>query len=517
MDERADRVLDLLHQMIGIDSLTATNKEQQMETWLRQQLQAMGETVQAGVLPLEADPAGRSVVYGFLRGTGTKTIIFMNHHDVVGNEAYGNLADLAFSPEPLCQALMDAETDEVVLDDLRSGEWLVGRGSCDMKGGMAAQLAVFEEYADQVQTEVNLLFLSVPDEESFSAGMRAALPFLRNLKEKEALTYELLVDCEPNQQEEGRLTAYTGSVGKLLPVILVQGKATHISDYRHGLNPLGILSRIVAATEGNPSLADYCDDEQTPPPVWMHLRDNKDQYDFSLPYRATAYASFLSYDKTPADILRILKETAAEAVAVALGQVQGTDKVPVVTFEEIVAQAKAVPGFSDFYLATLHASEKTILSGQSNYPEQTLVLIEQVLDYAGMTEPMVVLAFAPPYYPAADSRRMGRDGFPRLLRDLSQTFPVRFNHYFNGVSDCSYCGIDAAFDTHMMEINTPLWGNTYSFDLQLLQALQIPFLLLGPWGKDLHSRAERVHIPGVTSLLPEELRYIVEWFRLQGM
>lgn len=508
--DRKKRILTVLEQLISIDSQTDTEKEQAVETYLLHWLHSCEHT-EAGLIPA-GDAWGRSTVYGLVRSADKKadTIIFMNHHDVVDTSAYGLLSGDAFSPELLKQQLLQTETDEEVLADLRSGEWLFGRGSCDMKGGMAAQLAVFEAYANKPGM-VNLLFLSVPDEESFSVGMRTVLPFLQDLQDKMGLTYRLLVDCEPNQREQGRLTAFSGSVGKLLPVVLVQGKAVHIGNYHAGLNPLGLLADIVVATEGRQEWADTCDGEMSPPPVWMYMRDRKGQYDFSVPHRAAAYASFLAYDKTPADVIAILKKVAQSAVTKNAARTHTASLVPVMTVSEWLQRVASIPGFDEFYTKLRYQSEEAIRAGHSTYPEETITILEKILDFCGETEPLILVAFAPPYYPAADSLKMGDAAFPRLLADLEERFPICFQRYFNGVSDCSYCGIDPTLDTAAVEQNTPLWGRTYSFDLSLLQQLQIPFMLLGPWGKELHGRCERIQIESVTSVLPTELQYIVEW------
>lgn len=509
--ERQQKVLGLLKQMIGIDSLTDTIQECDMEAWLLKQLASFGETVTSGRIPVQ-DNTGRGAVYGFIcsRSQKSDTVIFMNHHDVVDRKAYGKLSPYALSPELLQEQLLKTETNPEIVADLKSGQWLFGRGSCDMKGGIAAQLAIFEEYA-AVPGDINLLFLSVPDEESFSAGMRAAVPFLQEIKNKYGLTYRVLVNCEPNSREDDCLTAFTGSVGKVLPVTVVQGKAVHIGSYRKGINPLGILARLIAATEGNPILADSCGNEMSPPPAWMFFRDRKMQYDFSLPQRAAAYASFLSFTKTPADIMAILKKEAAVAITDSLQNVEKQFSMPVRTFGELLLQVREQPNFDAFYQALLMDSNTRIQQGDSNYPEQTIAIIEAVLDFSGLTEPMVILAYAPPYYPAADSLEFSDNRFRDLVASLSDTFPVHFEHYFNGVSDCSYCGIGTSFDAKAYEDNAPLWGNSYSFDIGLLQQMHIPFLLLGPWGKDLHDRGERVHIQSVTSVLPEKLRFVLKW------
>jgi arginine utilization protein RocB len=507
--DREKRVLELLRQMIAINSETATEKEQAMEVYLLHVLSKIKENVWCGSLPVRNDSLGRSVVYGFIEGRRADTLIFMNHHDVVGCEAYGKLAPYSFSPEILAEKLRHSEIDLETETDLDSNEWLFGRGACDMKGGIAAQLTVFEEYAAH-PGNMSLLFLSVPDEESYSAGMRSALPFLQQLQKERNLRYRLLVNCEPNHKEQDNLIAYTGSVGKLLPVVLVQGKAVHISKYAEGINPLGILARLVSRTEGNWNLADQCEGESTPPPSWMYLRDEKKQYDFSLPWRASAYASFLTFKKTPEEVLRILKKETQASIKAALAQARIQYEVPVLSYEELLNKAKHIPGFFTFY-NTLQYIETEKLKQGGNYPSVTIDLMAQILDFMEEREPVVIIGFAPPYYPAVDSRNMGDKSFHAVLQAVTTCLPVRFDQYFIGVSDCSYCGLDSTVDSTVCQDNMPLWGEAYQFDLKALSDISIPFILLGPWGKDLHCRTERVHISSVSRVLPCVLRQILTY------
>lgn len=507
---RDSRILQLLRELIAADSETGTAKEQAAEEYLLRLLSSMKGNIETGRIPVPDDRYQRAVIYGFIEGTGKKTVIFMNHHDVVSCEAYGDLAPLAFSPDELREALLQSEEHGDVRRDLESGQWLFGRGSCDMKGGTAAQLAVFEEYA-AAPGRVNLLFLSVPDEESYSAGMRAALPFLQVLQQQRRLQYSLLVNCEPNQMEQGRLVAYTGSVGKLLPVVIVQGKAVHISQYKQGLNPLAVIARMIVATEGNWQLADYCGSEITPPPVWMYARDCKEQYDFSLPWRASAYASFLTFEKTAEDVLQLLQHTAEQAVRDTLTATQCELPVEVISYSCLLERATLRPGFDEYY-KSLQEAACVRLSKGSTYPAETIAVMTGVLDFIGSMEGVVVVGYAPPYYPAVDSFCGASAQFIHLLQQLVETEPLCFQHYFTGVSDCSYCGLGEGASFSAFQSEMPLWGRAYSFNCDSLAALHIPFLLLGPWGKDLHCRTERVHIASVTQTLPKRLTRILNFW-----
>lgn len=509
--EKEQRVLDILKEMIAIDSETNTAKEVDMEKYLQKKLSSMGDMVKVSLMRVPNDPAGRSVVCGFIPGRKKDTVIFLNHHDVVGTEAYGILRDDAFSPDRLLQELIQFEKDESVLSDLKSGEWMVGRGSCDMKGGAAAQLAVFEEYAAQGGGETGLLFVSLPDEESYSTGMRTAVPVLKELRDTYGLIYRVLINSEPNEKENGKIVAFTGSVGKLLPVVIVQGKSVHVGNYQQGINPLGVLSRIVAETEGDASLADTCGDEMTPPPAWIFQRDRKDKYDVSLPHRAAACANFMTYTKTPEDVMYLLRNVAQKAVADALSHTGPGLSMEVMTSAELLKRAEDYPGFDVFYENAKNNSFIRFQKGETSYAQETIRLIEAVLDFTGMNQPMVIITFAPPYYPAADSLILHDGRYGGLRQVIGEMTDIRYDHYFNGVSDCSYCCVDPNLDESLLEHNLPLWGKSYGFDFSAMEEMQIPFLLLGPWGKDLHERTERVNIDSVSSRLPNVLRKVISY------
>ena len=399
--------------------------------------------------------------------------------------------------------------------DLLSGEWLFGRGCCDMLGGTAVQMALLAEQAEKVlqkddkskktqngknvlvekpvktlrpgpdeavvddgdeeelfgpgkaDTSGALLFLSVPDEESFSVGMRGSLSLLEGLEEQFNLDYRLAICAEPNQRlADGKTqVVYSGSIGKLLPVVLVQGKLVQVGSYREGLNPLGILSRVVAATEGDKTFTERYGDEVSVPPVWMYVRDLKEGYDFSLP--------------------------------------------KLMTWVTLWQQAKQHSGFEKFWQETERKKRELLQEEHKTFPEVTLWLMQRTLDFLNFDQPAVVFGFAPPYYPAVRSEEMKDARFAVYKKALSALQEVEIKTYFPGVSDCSYCGIPEGTQNPMYQVNTPLWGNEYHFAVDALARLQIPFFLFGPWGRDLHQAGERVNRYSLTEEYPAVLRKLL--------
>jgi arginine utilization protein RocB len=399
--------------------------------------------------------------------------------------------------------------DEDTNKDLVSGEWLFGRGSCDMKGGIAVQLALLEEYSQNPDAG-NLLFVSVPDEESFSAGMRGALWLFEEFKKDWDLDYKLLINCEPNEQIGGKQVVSVGSVGKLLPVVLVQGKAVQIGSYYEGVNPIVVLSEIVCATEGDLNLVEICDTEKTVPPVWNFMRDLKESYDFSLPQRAVGYCNILTFYKTPADIMQLFLDRCRGVVTKMQVKRKSTIETKVMPYSDLLILAQKKKGF-DIFLAKLKQDiERKVRLQGIDYPSVTIQVMQEVLNFANVVEPIIIVAFAPPYYPAANSVKLASTTFTEVMKTISSCLPVIFKQYFLGVSDCSYCGVDRPIAGRYYATNTPVWGSLYSFDIGAVNRLKMPFVLLGPWGKSLHQRTERVNIASLTLVLPGTLKTVIK-------
>ena len=512
-------ILEILKQLMACAGVTNTEQEKNAETWMldffRQQPYFQKHPDLCGLFPIPDDPLGRSTVWALVtteeKTPDTPTVILMGHHDVVAADVYGEAEPWAFDMDNITAHLNEKMLSPEANTDLLSGEWMFGRGCCDMLGGTAVQMAVLKQRAEAVPQGSNedkgaLLFISVPDEESFSVGMRGTLLLLEKLKEEYCLNYRLAVCAEPNQRSaDGQIQMiYSGSIGKLLPVVLVQGKPVQIGSCREGVNPLGILSRIVAATEGDEAFTETCEGEVSVPPVWMYARDLKEGYDFSLPRRAAGYCNVLTFRKTPAQVLAYFLgkiRAAAESVP---------QPVAVMTWVTLWQQAKLQEGFAAFWRETEGRVQMMLQEQHKTYPEVTLWLMQATLDFLKMNKPLVLLGFAPPYYPAVRSEDMKNAArFEKYKKTITVLQKVKIEPYFPGVSDCSYCGLPAGTAANAWQANTPLWGRAYRFDTEALERLQIPFFLFGPWGKDLHQIGERVNRYSLTEEYPAVLEKLL--------
>ena len=97
---------------------------------------------QTGKYLLPEDSFGRSVPWGLVKGRNgsRKTIILTGHYDVVDTEEYGNERALAYDVEKWEDLVKSGNAlpgmPEEVKKDFLSGDWMFGRGTADMKGGL---------------------------------------------------------------------------------------------------------------------------------------------------------------------------------------------------------------------------------------------------------------------------------------------------------------------------------------------------------------------------------------------
>ena len=242
----------------------------------------------------------------------------------------------------------------------------------------------------------------------------------------------------------------------------------------------------------------------------MQVRDGKKAYDFSLPARAVGYCSVQTFNRSPQQVMEYFRTKLEQALAQQAARYPEAPTMPLLTSQELLALAQQKPGFEEWNRAALEEVRQGIYEKGHSYPDETLTYVQGVLDFLNYTQPVGIIGFAPPYYPATNSLLMEKPYFQKLQQVLQRTMKVKYEEYFLGVSDCSYCGLTTSDQPEDYKNNTPLWGTLYSFDMEALAQLQVPFMLLGPWGKNLHEVTERVNLKSLTEELPRALRAVTE-------
>ena len=540
--ELSKKIMTIFNDLVSIRSDTETPFEKDIERYLYDWFGRLDyfkkNPDQFGREPLEADPLDRAVIWALIKGNGANTIILLNHHDIVNPFDYGTLAENAFNPKKLMKMLSELKLPEEARDDLDSGDWIFGRGTADMKSGAAIQMALIEEYSRKRNFDGNLLFISVPGEEFMSLGMINSVGLIARLKEKFNLGYQILIDSEPHQREKDcNGVIYEGTAGKLLALVYVRGKKAHVGDVFAGFNPLLLLSEIVLQTELNTGFSDAVFDEVAPPPTWMFLRDRQSVYDGSLPMSAGGCLSIISLSSKPTDIVsqlttiienacrKIIKEIEAHYAKykeknISAGEINPWE-IKVKSFSDIYQMALNNSGqeFIDDYQQTFEDLMDQIQKNQKNIHESTFILIEKVLEHISILSPIVVLSFAPPYYPP-----LANYNYPSLTPSVSSLGDeiISFAHkelnekykklnYFMQISDMSFASFhDFADAVTSIGSNMPFWDKYYGRISNESATLSMPVINIGPWGKDLHKFTERVYKPDLNERTYRILKHSID-------
>ena len=540
MTDWKSRIEPLFYRLVATRSDTNTLYEavieEQILSWIKDLKYFQKNPENVGTIPIANDPLERQVIWALMKGRGKKTIVLIHHHDAVDIEDYGSLKKSALRPADLKKALSCRDVKKSVKKDIDSGDWIFGRGTADMKAGAAIQLSLLAAISEEKGFEGNILLLSVPDEESFSKGMLAAVELMCELQSIFNLEFVLSINSEPYfNNVKNKAIMYEGSVGKIMPIVYVKGVKSHIGDPFNGINPSIILANIQAMTELNVELCDQVASEATPPPVWINFRANKKSYDASIPESATGYFNWLTFTKTPNQVIEILKEISALALDRTLfnfkysyqsfcqmnkTEVDEIDFEPkVLDFATLFEMAldKGADEFKKSYKRFENKVNGLLVDNEITQPEASIKLLEFTADYIDLDGPVVVVAISGPYYPHVSNyllRSRRKFKLEKIVNEISiNLFGVEYESqaYFMGISDLSYVSWTGNLKTiNTIKSNSPGWNKIYSIPFWAIRKLKSPVVNIGPWGKDLHKPTERVFEKDVFERVPEIIYQLIK-------
>lgn len=463
----------------------------------------------------------RKIVWAMLEGGAVPTdtdkiptIILIGHLDTGDIQDYGAELD-PFSPQTLQEVLFkrykknpDAE-DELLLD-AASQNWMFGRGSFDMKSGVAAQIVVMGALA-KVRSSLpgNVVMIATPDEEVESAGIMAAVEELVKLREDHHLDYVGVINSDytaPREPGDNNRYIYRGTIGKLLACFYVRGCETHVGEAFRGLDANLIAANLIQETNLNVELCDEADGEITVPPVTQKQRDSKVRYDAQTPISSVVYCSVLTHSWTPQDVLVKMVAAASRALskanhkrivqwgeyarrqnsAMAIEDLGGR----VWTYQQLYEAVEEKLGHTEpdlkqqieerafgyvmqarQMLEQLSQSERDFLidNGQLvgiDSREKSLIIVKALVETASrekvidLRKPAIVVYFAPPFFPPIRGNRESRLNRAIAAEVSTGAYgDVQFRGFYPYVSDISYMRVDEAVYKSLptLEKNFPLW------------------------------------------------------------
>ncbi len=467
-----------------------------------------------GKAQIPNDPFGRSCVWALVDKGAHNTVVLFGHHDVVGIEQYGDLKAFAFDSEYLREKFHSVEPN--------SEDWIFGRGSCDMKSGIAINLELLKR-ATEDNRYPNILFITVPDEENLSAGMRHCITFIDELRLKHHLNIHSAFLTEPHDRaDKDEFVTYSGSAGKMMPIIVAKGIPVHTGEVFSGLNPIAILTEIIKAVELNTEMADVVYKKMTPPPTFLCLKDLKENYDVTTPEFASAFFNWMFLKDHLDQKLAQLKELCVWSLEDAINQFNYSQneflrKQGLRSYESVKEFKTEVLLYDELYnLLNLKTDAEHFVSeflkSNINMSDQifTAMLIKSMIEFLEFDYPVVVIGLLAPFYPAVDSTAFHEEEFSEIIKSSCHLNRLTYRNepFFMKICDMSYLkGMQSSAE--VIKKNMPLMDMRYHIDFNGLSKLNIPCSIIGPWGKDLHQKTERVYKRDLEETVPTILENLL--------
>jgi len=479
------------------------------------------------------DRMGRLVPWALRRGTSNKCLVLSGHFDCVEIECYGTLKEYALTPDKLKENMKTMEwSDPDVVKDLDDDNWLFGRGTADMKGGVATLMCEFFKAAEEnIRPDLNILFMPVPDEETAAEGIFHSIPLLTELKDKYGLEYALLVNGEPTTQDcAENYGYYDGSIGKGLPFVVIKSKLVHVGNLMQGLNSSIIAANIVRRIELNTDLCSEDYGQKCVPPTVLYMKDNKQFYNVSVPLYTNLYLNTLFTNSNNAlnilnKIKDICKEAADEAVEIynkaydymKPAHPNPNHKVVIMSLAELEEyNHKTIEGYEAKKDEFVKGQIEKVKRGESIAQIATgIEIVQWSIDQSKITDPVIVYGLMSPYVPAVnnhDFEGYDREGVINAVAEVLEPFGLKVDviPYFMGLSDNSYISnVNPADDIEALKsMVTP--KEVYYLPVEEAEYIAMPSIIVGPWGKDYHTVTERVYLPDLEVHTPAVVRKIIE-------
>ncbi len=530
--ELKDKIYVTLKQLVAVPSISGTVGEKHAAEKIYEMIGEMpyfkANSEKYGFEEIDNDKAGRAFVWANVDGReeSVDTVLLTAHLDVVDIEGYGHLQPVAFDVEECTRRIGELGLDKEARQDLESGQWIFGRGTADIKSGIASFIEIMRELSETRDFKGKVIFLAVPGEESNSEGMIASIPFLLKLQQEDGVNFvgAVVSECSiPKNDAEDFKRIYMGSVGKIMPMFFCAGKETHASEPFQGLNPVSLVSEINRRLEENTDFCDSTASQTTPPPVALKQTDLKKLYSVQTPAYAVSYYNMMTLTKTITQLTEDLASLAMEAFVKVLmdteekrysygemsGEVHYADIEPcVMTYRALLSKvADSDKGFQNRLKDKIESWKDLDMDSQTI----AINIVKETYESYPEKRPMVVISYIPPYYPhiqldsSSDKGARLHKAIDEMIEYAAEIYGEKIvkEQFFMGISDLSYTGIGDDQDISSLSSNIVGYGSSYDLQLEALSMLDIPGIVFGGEGKDIHKSTERLNVRYSLEVVPE--------------
>ena len=455
----------------------------------------------------------RHSTIAYIKGKTNKTIVLMGHIDTVEIDDYGKAKKSACNPDKIVDELIKHfDLDKKVLDDIKSNRYMFGRGTLDMKSGVAVNMVVLDYFTKHLD-ELNgsLLLLAECDEEGDSKGVISALDKLIEIKEKEKFEYKACINTDYSVSDNNDRFMYLGTVGKLLPSFICIGKESHVGSPFKGFDPSLLLSILNKNISLNADLADKSKDKTSVPPICLKQSDFKQSYTVQTAGSAYAYFNYMLYTSSPVKVmnncLRIAKNSFKETINLLNNNYKKYCKnnkltyqklpyeVNVYTFEEFDAYLR---GSNPDYKNDIKAYAKKLVKDNPSIDirEYSYKLVLKAYEYYELKKPVLIVYFGSTFYSNIETKdKKLREAVYKTAEMINteSKYDIKVSDFYPYISDMSYLSCPhSSKDIKAMLANCPYYEYRYDYPYEKTKQIEMPTVNIGTFGFDGHTYIERM-------------------------
>lgn len=455
----------------------------------------------------------RHSIIAYLKGQSDNTIVLMGHIDTVEIDDYAKAKAYACDPDKIKNALkkyFDLSAD--VIKDMESNNYLFGRGSLDMKSGVAVNMTIIDYFSKHLdQLNGNLLFLAECDEEGDSKGIISALDQLIKLRKEENFHYCACINTDYSVSNDNKRYLYLGTVGKLLPSFICFGKESHVGSPFEGFDPNILLSILNKNLSLNAELSDKAGNKTSVPPICLKQSDFKTTYTVQTASCAYAYFNYMLYTSSPKKVLdkclKIAKDSFKETIALINKNYQKyctNNKMPhkklsykpiVYSFNEFDALLKKE---NSHYEEEMNKYCIEILKNKPDIDirEYSYKIVMKAHEYYKSKEPILIVYFGSTFYSNVLIKdKKIRKAIDKAVKEVSitSTYDIKTSDFYPFISDMSYLSCKhKQEDIKLMLANCPYYKHRYDYPYEKIKEIQMPSVNIGTFGFGGHTYVERV-------------------------
>jgi arginine utilization protein RocB len=470
------------------------------------------------------DSPERHSTYAYVKGTkgsSDRTVILIGHVDTVGVDDFGTIKDYAFDAEALPEKFMQMKVSQAVIDDIKSGQYMFGRGALDMKSGVAGHMFIMKYFAQHPEElDGNVLAIAECDEEDMSKGIISALDEIVDLKQREGFQYVACINADYstnyNPGDENRYV-YFGCIGKTLPTFVAFGKEAHVGQSFAALDPNLLIAEITRRMSLNTDLCDIAHGEVTVPPISLKQADTKVGYTVQTALVAMGYYNFFTHGMNPSQVLEKSRKVAVDAFDgiveylnvqyrkfCEMSKVSYTAlpwKTRVYTWKEFYDYLTETRGSEfvehmDRFARELHVSDPGMDLRQYGF-----TMCQEAWNWAEDKSPAIIVFFGSLY--SANIEMTGKTEKEKALMAaveaaIAKVRPeadrqIKTRMFYPYIADSSFMAVGGDPSTvDDLNDNMPSSKYKYKHNIEQIMQIDVPVVNIGTFGRDGHMVTERV-------------------------